>query len=106
VGAAASARLPGAGLDRGQRHRVDDVLHQGPRLRSLTGLARPCNIGPTLTTCPLRGCLVQPAQEKLTLARVYAAFSPSNRASPVLNRKINDLILPACHDLSLRETSG
>lgn len=45
-------------------------------------------------------------QEKLTLARVYAAVSPSSRASPVLNRKINDLILPACHDLSLREISG
>jgi hypothetical protein len=42
----------------------------------------------------------------LMLARVYAAFSLSNRASPVLNRKINDLILPACHDLSLRGTSG
>jgi hypothetical protein len=45
-------------------------------------------------------------QEKLTLARVYAAFSPSNRASPVLTKRINDLILPARHDLSLRETSG
>jgi hypothetical protein len=47
-------QLFGARLDRRLCHRVDDVVHQAPRLRSFTGLARPCGIGPTLITCALR----------------------------------------------------
>jgi hypothetical protein len=43
-----------ARLDRGNRQRVDDVVHQGTAAEVVHPFGEALSIGPTLTTCPLR----------------------------------------------------